>query len=193
MPTYGSVSNFNAIETSSSLTSPLITSTGTINSNILSASSANITDINSTGTITTPKFKITPEGGFAVKLTNATTGSTIKGTLVSAASSADSAFNNFVTQYDCIGSVYETGIAVGSEAWVVTGGIAEILLVDGTSGVRRNFVYMSTTPGRGLANLAEPAGGGFTNAAEHFKEIGHCLETQASSTNVLCKILIHFN
>ena len=38
-----------------------------------------------------------------------------------------------------------------------------------------------------------PSGVGAMTANEHFREIGHCLETVADGTDVLAKVVLHFN
>ncbi len=138
-----------------------------------------------------PKAMMTAEGGLAVRLVNKTGAASVKGTLAEASSAQDSAFGVADAEYDTIGAVYENGIADGALCWVVIGGIAEVLLEDATAATRHNWVHSATTDGRADASLAEPSGGGFNNANEHFKEIGHCLESVAAGTDKLCKILMH--
>jgi hypothetical protein len=134
---------------------------------------------------------ITPEGGLARQLTNKTGAATVKGTLVFPSSTVDNAFETSTAQYDGIGFVYESGIADGSAAWVVFSGVAEALFEDGNAPVRDYWVRASTTAGRVYCEAA-PSGGGFINASEHFKEVGHCQESKSSGTDVLARVAVHF-
>ncbi len=84
------------------------------------------------------RCKFTPEGGFAVLVTNKTGAPSVKGSVVEVygATEVDQAFRLTVADsMSPCGVVYECGIADGSECWVVIGGIAEVLLQNGTSTV----------------------------------------------------------
>lgn len=138
----------------------------------------------------TPKIWLTPDGGFAVKLAN-NTGSLIpKGTALAASPNHDASIIPQTTEFDCAGIAYED-IADGAEGWVVTTGIAEALLKDTTASVRGYWAKAADTDGR-IEVTTAPSGIGAITAAEHFQEIGHCLETKSAGTNVLVKILLHF-
>ena len=131
----------------------------------------------------------TAEGGLAIRLTNKTGSASVKGDLVRADTGVDNAF--ILTGADddeCLGAVYEAGVADGSQAWVVVAGIAEVLLKDTTEAIRGNWVETSDTAGRADATQASPAA-----APAHFQEIGHSIENKSSGTNVLAKIVMHFN
>lgn len=130
---------------------------------------------------------------YKVQLINKTGSPSVKGTIVSASPNHDLSFILQTIQYDAIGVVYQDGVADGDLCYIIIAGIADVLLENNTASVRGNWVYASTADGRANASLLEPSGGGFTNAQEHFKEIGHCLESKTSGTNVLAKCLIHFN
>jgi hypothetical protein len=135
----------------------------------------------------------TAEGGLAVKLTNRTGGASVKGYCVT----TDTVNNNGVKlvpiqEPNCIGVFYESGIANGSEAWVVIAGIADV------------YYWGSTTRGylarTGLTtDTGEIAGQAMTEAVptspfatdKHFCEIGHCLETRTGAG--LAKTVLHFN
>lgn len=140
--------------------------------------------------IETEKVRLTPEGGIAVKLTNRTGSASVKGSIVSASTQYNNAFKLQDDTYDALGVVYETGIANGSECWVIQSGIAEILLEDSSTSDRGNWVKASTQVGRALANSSEPAQGVISATSEHFKEIGHCI---LASTGGLSKAVLHFN
>ncbi|MCE5199914.1 MAG: hypothetical protein ABFD54_15105 [Armatimonadota bacterium] len=78
------------------------------------------------------QFKITAEGGYAVRLINKTGAASIKGMAVKIASTMDGAFAVHNVAYDCVaGFVYESGIADGSATWVVVAGIAKALIKAG--------------------------------------------------------------
>jgi len=147
------------------------------------------------GDFITKSFRLTSIGGYAVKLQNQTGAASVKGTLVEASSGTDLAVNTITADaVDCIGVIYEDGVANGSDVWVVVGGVAEVLLEDGTAATRDYWVRTSETDaGRADATNAAPPGGTVAAIEEHLAEIGHCLETVSSGTDVLCKILMHFN
>lgn len=134
---------------------------------------------------------MTPEGGFAIKLTNKTGANSVKGTMVKTSTGTDNAFQTTaVNDFEPVGVVYEAGIADGSPCWVVVGGIAEVLLQDALASTRGNWVRTSITQaGRADASNAVAPGLVLT----HFAEIGHCLESKVAGTNIMCKIVMHFN
>lgn len=142
-----------------------------------------------------PKVKFTPEGGVAVRLTNKTGAATVKGAIVCTEASIDNAFVlEEADGFDPFGVVYESGVADGEDAWVVVGGIAEVLLQDATASTRGYWVRTSTTTaGRADATNAAPPGGTIGALETHLKEIGHCLESKTSGTGVLAKCILHFN
>lgn len=137
----------------------------------------------------TEKFWLTPEGGYAILLTNKTGANSVKGTLVKCGTGTDNSFIVSPTnEQQTIGAVYESGIADGSECWVVIGGIAECLLEDSTAATRSYWCGVSgTTAGRMQTAAAPP------NTTQHWEELGHTLESKAGGTDVLCKIAMHFN
>jgi len=141
------------------------------------------------------KIKFTPEGGLAVKLINKTGAASVKGTLVTLDDGVDSAFDTLEADgFDCVGAVYDDGVADGSECWVVIQGIAEVLLQDSTAATRDYWVRTSeTVAGRADATNSAPAGGTIGALEDHMTEIGHALENKSSGTDVLCKIMMHFN
>lgn len=138
-------------------------------------------------------MKNTDEGGFAIQFINRTGQPSKKGTIVSASNQYDYAVMFQANEYDAIGVVYESGIPDGQPVWVVISGIAEVLLKQGTASKCGNWCKSADDDGRALCSLTQPSGSGFNNAEDHFKEIGHCLETKLAGNDVLCKILIHFN
>lgn len=138
-------------------------------------------------------IKLTEEGGLAVKYINKTGAASIKGYCVTTGSSV----NNSVVLVpidvpNCIGVFYESGIADGSEAWVVVSGVADV------------YFWGSTTRGHlartGLtADTGEISGQALSEAIptspfatdKHFCEIGHVLETRTGAG--LAKVNLHFN
>jgi len=133
-------------------------------------------------------FKITPDGGYAIKLTNKTGVASVKGTVVMVGATDNSFKVNIVDSDMPIGVVYDSGIADGSECFIVVSGMAYVLLVNSTATTRGYVAYSSgTTAGRVDTVAAIPA------ADKHFREIGHTLESKTGGTNVLVKCIIHFN
>lgn len=133
----------------------------------------------------------TPEGGRTVRLINKTGAPTVKGAMVSASPTVDGAFVLQSNEYDTIGAVYEAGIPDGMSCRVVGAGVAQVLLENGTAATRGNWVHAAATDGRADASLAAPGGAGFPEAAEHFKELGHCIETVTAGTDKLARVVLH--
>lgn len=136
------------------------------------------------------KAALSPYGAFMVKLTNKTGADTIKGSVVSCSDAVDNAFKLQANEFDSIGIVYESGVADGLEAWIIVSGIAEVLWKDGETSTREYVALAADTDGRAL-NVAVPSANPVV--AEHFKEIGHVLESKGAGTDVLVKCMIHFN
>jgi hypothetical protein len=134
---------------------------------------------------------VTAEGGFAVMLINKTGGNSVKGELVEPSAGTNNAFEvTGADAFDAMGAVYVSGIPDGSLCPVVVGGIAEVLLEDSTAATRNYWARTSTTTG-GRADITNSGPPGLV--LTHFAEIGHCIESKASGTNVLAKIVMHFN
>jgi hypothetical protein len=132
---------------------------------------------------------VTPIGGFVVKLTNKTGSTSVKGTLIETGTSLAESFHIADTNSDhSVGVVYENGVSDGQSTWVVLNGTAEVLLKDGEASVVGYWVKVSDTAGRVDMSVNTPG-----SAVEHWREIGHSIESQSSGTNVLTKIVLHFN
>lgn len=128
-------------------------------------------------------------GGYMVKLTNKTGATSVKGTVVYASSTTDSAFNvNPIDGNMPFGVVFTSGVADGSECWVTVSGVAEVLLVN-TVATTRGYVAISSAAVAGRIDTSATA----PSSTEHFREIGHTLESKTGGTNVLCKCVLHFN
>jgi len=138
----------------------------------------------------TEKTGFSPLGGTCIKVTNKTGGNTVAGRLVKTSTANDDAVvYTAIGDTECIGVFLESGIADGSEAWVVVGGIADVMLDDNVAAVHGN--WMGTGAGAGYARTqASPAA-----APQHFEEIGHCLESVAATgagTHILARCVLHF-
>ena len=132
------------------------------------------------------KIKFTGIGGLAVLMTNKS-GTTVAGQLVEvySASAIDDAFKTAVGSSDAVfGIVLVAGIADGNEAWVVTSGIADVLM-DGGGSARGDRLISSATAGS--ADVWNVGGA----VATHFLEIGHCVETRTGAG--LARAVLHFN
>jgi hypothetical protein len=141
-----------------------------------------------TDKVESQKVIITPEGGLAVKMTNRTGSSSVKGTIVSCSTSYDNAFKIATNlELTVIGIVYSSGVADGSECWVVINGIAEVLMKDSTASDRSYLVMVSSTNGR--SDSINPA----TLLLDNTKILGHFIENKTGGTNVLAKAVIHLN
>ena len=133
----------------------------------------------------------TGERGFLIKMKNKTGAATVKGMVVSADSANDNAFVAQSSEFDAFGVVQEAGIADASDAWVwVNGSVAQVLFKDSEAATRAYVALASDTDGRALC-VAVPTSNPVV--AEHFKEIGHVLETKSGGTDVLALCHLHFN
>lgn len=139
------------------------------------------------------KIRFTPEGGLAIRLTNKTGAASVKGTLVTPHDTIDGAVILVpVNRPDIIGAMYDTGVADGSECWVVISGIADVMFCG--SVVAGYFARMTVT-----ADTGDQAGYAIAEALptspfatdKHFQEIGHCLQARTGSG--LAKVCLHFN
>ena len=133
----------------------------------------------------------TGERGLVQKMKNKTGGNTVKGTVVSASDGTDNSFKAQADEFDTIGVVAEAGVADAAEAWIwLNGSICQVLWKDGQSATREYVALAADTDGRAY-NVAVPTSNPVV--AEHFKEIGHVLETKGSGTDVLVLCHLHFN
>jgi hypothetical protein len=137
-------------------------------------------------------IKLTPEGGFAIRVINDTGGDSIKGYIVEPSSTVDNAVkytdNNDV---DPVGIIYDAGVADGGYVWIVIAGIADVFY--GTAVTRGTFsrvpvVADGVASGRAV-NEALPVPPFATD--KHFQEIGHPIESRANPG--LAKTIVHFN
>lgn len=137
----------------------------------------------------------TPEGGIAFQFINKTGSASVKGTPVQAGTTLFNSINIVPSDDpDPIGVIYNSGIADGDLVWVVCFGKAQILLENGTASTFGNWARISATvAGRIDATLAGPPGGTIIEIDNHFREIGHCLESVTAGTDKLALCLIHFN
>lgn len=132
---------------------------------------------------------LTPEGGIASKFINGTGAILKHGSAVSHSTSADRTVILTAVEFDCIGFVYGD-IAIGAEGWVVTNGVAEALFKNGTQPLRGYWTKASATTGR-VEATTPPSGTSAIAANEHFKEVGHCLQTKTAGTDVVALIVVH--
>lgn len=140
-------------------------------------------------------IKFTPEGGLAVKVTNKTGGVSVKGEVVTVYN--DTAIDNAVEKIVVdvptpTAIIYESGVADGSEMWVVTNGIADVYFIgSATRGhLARGFVTGDAgyVAGQALSE-AFPASPFATD--KHFYEIGHVIQSRTGAG--LARVMLHFN
>ncbi len=130
------------------------------------------------------KIKFTSIGGFAISLTNNTGSNSVEGQLVEADDTDENSYKTAdANATDAIGTVYNAGIADGSETWIVVTGIAE-MLIDAGGCVHHDRLITSATAGSADVSNA-PA------VAVHFQEVGHAIETVVGAG--LAKVVLHFN
>ncbi len=143
------------------------------------------------------KIKLTAIGGHAVKLTNETGSNTVAGQLVQIDTATNDAFVlSSIDETENIGVVLDSGVADGSEAWIVVAGIADVAMKDNTAATRGNWVRASDEAGYADSTNAVPPGGGIPELDEHMREIGNCIESVAAGgggTHILARCVLHFN
>jgi hypothetical protein len=137
----------------------------------------------------------TPLGGSARRFINDTGAPSIKGTLVDASHTTDFGVVTVAADSpDCMGVIYEDGIPNGEEVWVVTHGPAEVLLENATAATRGYWARVSVTaPGRADITNPLPPGGTIVEIDNHFREVGHGMESVIAGTDKLARVFLHFN
>ncbi len=128
-----------------------------------------------------PKIKLTPLGGYAVKLTNKTGANSIKGEIVIASTGTALAVALAgANETSSTGVFLEDGVSDGSEAWVVTGGLAEVKMDAGGCALGDRIIA-GATAGRGTVSNT-PA------IAVHFQEIAHAHQIAAANGLAICAV-----
>jgi len=130
--------------------------------------------------------KITPEGGYAVKLTNKTGVPSVKGQIVGIKTGTDNAFDlTAVGATYNLGVVYESGVADAAECWVVVAGIAQVLMKNAAERGQLCRIPLNTDAGEAAGYAMAAAQ---SDTASVYK-IGDVLESAAAEA--LCKVLLH--
>lgn len=132
-------------------------------------------------------------GGYAIKLINKTGANSVKGTLVSADTTADDACKlTPLDGLDTIGVMWSDGVADGSSVWVVVSGIAQVKF--GAAATRGQFARQSITTDTGAAaGIATAEAAPTTPFAtdNHFREVGHVIQSIGAAG--LARCVVHFN
>lgn len=137
---------------------------------------------------------LTPEGGTAVWLINRTGAESVRGTVVTLGTAPQSVKKVVAGVPNAIGSIYSSGVADGQPVRVVISGIAWVLFEDGMAPTIGYWVGSSANVDGRAQVLASPPGSGLAaEIAAHNLEIGHCMDSVASGTNVLARVVLHFN
>ena len=124
-------------------------------------------------------------GGQIIKLTNKTGANSVKGEIVETNMVTENAVQSGSSDsLEPIGVFLESGVVDGDEAWIVIGGIAEVL-ADAAGFSRGDWLQTSNTAKRAEGSAHIP------NPVKHFQEIGHALED--AGANALGKAVLHFN
>ena len=162
-------------------------------SNQMVLGGTNIVETLLRGQVIAPKIMLTQEGGYAIKITNRTGETSVKGKVVSTSPDYDNAVRLCPVDSPApVGVIYEDGIANGSEMWVVVSGIAEVLFVNN---VERNWLGRvcrsddsSYEDGKGWGEVLPTAP---FATDKHFQEFSHILETKTAGN--LTKVILHYN
>lgn len=128
--------------------------------------------------------------GIAIQLINGTGQTSILGSVVSVSDSEDNKFILQDNEFDAIGVVAESGRSDGQPTWVIIAGVAKVLFKDNVAPVRGYIALSADTNGR--ANCIDVPSSNPVQA-EHFKEIGHVLESKQAGSNVIANVILHFN
>ena len=138
-----------------------------------------------TGGVAGANFWVTPEGGYAIKMT--ATSTLVAGEVVCPSDIKDGAVEKAPAQEDDpIGVVYANTTS-GNACWVVTGGIGYVIPLATATATRGMILTVATgTAGRVDMNATVP------QATEHNREVGHYIET-ATAAGVAARAVIHFN
>lgn len=141
-----------------------------------------IQDVPSGDLLVVNKAAITPEGGFAIYLNNATGSTITKGTVVQPNTAGGirpcSAGSSFP-----IGVAYRD-IPTSTSGWIVVGGIAEVFV---DNAVDPDWVLLVSTVNAGQCT-GQPT---VPSATDHWREVGHTLSSTTGSG--LVKAVLHFN
>lgn len=134
---------------------------------------------------------LTPEGGIAVKFKNATGVPSVKGAVVRVGGERAVELAQ-VGIPDPIGVFFQDGVPDGEDAWVVTGGIADVLFIGNTTAGHLARTFVSGDAG-GVAGraLSEAAPTSPFATDKHFCEMGHVLESRTGAG--LALVNLHFN
>ena len=144
--------------------------------------------VNTTTAFTNPKAKMTPEGGYAIKLTNKTGAASVKGTIVAVKSDTDNAFDLVaIDGTDCIGVVYEAGVADAAECFVVIAGKAQVLMTNNATRGQMCRIPLNTDTGEEAGKAVAAA----LPAAADIGHIGTILESKNAGT--LCYVALALN
>lgn len=139
--------------------------------------------------------RITPEGGLARLYINKTGALSVRGTLLELSDTTANGVQAIgADENHPIGVMELSGIPDGALCWVVYSGPAYVLIEDGTAATLPYWVKVSENDsGRADATNANPPGGTIQALEDHLKEIGHCMESVGSGTDVLALVHLHFN
>lgn len=129
----------------------------------------------------------TVDGGLYETYINRTGNISVKGTIVVSSTTYDNAVETAPTNSDMpIGILYENDVPDGSLVKVVVGGRAQVLMLDTIGSNSGYWCGASPTAGRMYQTEGTPT-------SDHWKEIGHSMETAAGGINVLAWVNLHFN
>jgi hypothetical protein len=137
---------------------------------------------------------LTRDGGIAIWLINKTGSASVRGKLVTPGVNPSSVQAVTAGVPNAIGAFLDSGVADGQPARVVISGVAWVLFADGQAPTVGYWVGSSdAVAGRARAQALPPGSGLPDEVAAHNAEIGHCIDTVAAGTDVLARVVLHFN
>ena len=135
----------------------------------------------------------TRDGGYYIWMINKTGAASKVGQLVTIGSEQFSVVEVTAGIPNAIGSVQDAGVADGGLVRVVTTGIGFVLFENGQGPTVGYWCGSSASVnGRAEARSSVPDNSG-AGIDIHNREIGHIVDTVAAGTNVVARVLFHFN
>jgi hypothetical protein len=130
---------------------------------------------------------VTPEGGHVCRLYNKTNLTSVKGWVISPSTSSAMSYQlNASSSFEtAFGIVYDT-VAPNALGYIVTHGIADVLIGGGAVACNDVLVTQPGNPGR-ASGSAPPTPGTMQGHNLHFRTLGYALETHASGSDYLIK------
>jgi hypothetical protein len=135
----------------------------------------------------------TPDGGLAVWFQNRTGAPSVRGMLVTLGTAPSSVIACPYTIPKAMGVIYSSGVPESQFVRVVISGVAYCLFDNSATPTVGYWVGLSdSVDGRAQARSTLPDNSG-AGIDLHNKEIGHCVDSVPGGSDVLARVVLHFN